>query len=125
MGCIFAVLLTVELVRRNVQHFKYVGRIVQKRYEKWRELISTEYFSQKKKKFKPKSFQKKTDGLKKSSSTANRTNCISLTALHRPLVIAPATRFNIQKFCVLPTHCIYVFYKALRKTKAIFLPIQH
>ena len=48
---------------------------------------------------------------------------VTLT-LQSPMVTICTTTFNIQKFCILPTHCIYVFYVDLR-TNSYYFPIQH
>jgi hypothetical protein len=44
--------------------------------------------------------------------------------LENPVVTVRTARFNIHKFCVLPTQCIYVFCVDLRKNSNYF-PIQH
>jgi hypothetical protein len=45
-------------------------------------------------------------------------------ALYIPLVTICTTRFNIHKFCLLPTQCIYVLCLDLR-TNSDYFPIQH
>jgi len=126
LGYIFGVLLTVQLVRRRVQHIKYVSRIVQKWYEKWRELISTEYFSQKIP-FKPKSFQKKkTNGLKNSVQLQKKKHAVSPLVPfidHWLLHLPPDLTFKNYVCC---PHIVFMcFVRLSEKTKAIFSTIQH
>ena len=45
------------------------------------------------------------------------------TRRHTPEDAKP-TKFNVPKFCVLPTQCIYVFRMALG-TNSDYFPIQH
>jgi hypothetical protein len=122
LGYIFAVLFIVQLVRRKAQHFKYVGRTVQKWYEEWQELISTEYFSQKILFLSLKAFRKKTNGLKNSVQLQTKHTVSPLVPFidHWLLHLPPDLTF---KNCVLPTHCIYVFCKALRKKQKPFFPL--
>jgi hypothetical protein len=44
--------------------------------------------------------------------------------LQSPEVLLCTTRFNIHKFYVLPTQCVYVFCVDLR-TNSDYFPIQH
>jgi hypothetical protein len=44
--------------------------------------------------------------------------------LYSPAVTVRAARFNIHRFYVLPTQCIYVFCVDLR-TNSDYFPIQH
>jgi len=44
--------------------------------------------------------------------------------LYGPVVTLYTTRLNVQKSCVLPTQCIYVFCVDL-KTNSHYFPIQH
>ena len=48
----------------------------------------------------------------------------SFLIIYNPVVTICTTRYNIQKFYVLPTHCIYVFCVDLR-TKSDYFPTQH
>ena len=48
---------------------------------------------------------------------------ITLTILNG-LFTSYTVRFSVQQFCVLPTHCIYVFCVDLR-TNSHYFPIQH
>jgi hypothetical protein len=45
-------------------------------------------------------------------------------SLQSPVVTICTARFNIKKFYVLPTQCVYVFYVDLR-TNSDYFPIQH
>jgi len=58
--------------------------------------------------------------------------CVYMILIHVPFVLSfqtliltlCTTSFNIQKFCVLPTHCIYVFCVDLR-TNSDYFSTQH